>query len=86
MDDKSGAGEQLKTIVERIERLHEEKKAMEDDIRDVYAEAKGTGFDVKAIKAIIALRRQDPAEIREQETILETYVRALEGAGMKIAA
>jgi uncharacterized protein (UPF0335 family) len=68
---------QIKSIVERIERLEEEKKTIADDIRDVYAEAKGNGFDVKALRAIVRLRRQDPQERQEAETILETYMQAL---------
>jgi uncharacterized protein (UPF0335 family) len=80
------AGDILKSIVERVERLREEKKAIDDDVRDVYAEAKGNGFDVKAIKTIISLRAKDPSEVAEQETILDTYMRALESAGMKVSA
>ena len=68
------AKDQLKSIIERIERLEEEKKTISDDIRDVYAESKGNGFDVKALRAIIRLRKQDPNERQEQETILETYM------------
>jgi len=71
------AKDHLKAFVERIERLEEEKKAIADDIRDVYAEAKGTGFDVKALRAIVRIRKQDINERREQETILETYMHAL---------
>jgi uncharacterized protein (UPF0335 family) len=71
------AKDHLKAFVERIERLEEEKKALADDIRDVYAEAKGTGFDVKALRAIVKLRKQDADERREQEAILETYMHAL---------
>jgi uncharacterized protein (UPF0335 family) len=71
------AKDQLKAIIERIERLEEEKKTISDDIRDVYAEAKGNGFDVKALRAIVRLRKQDPQERQEQETILETYMQAL---------
>ena len=73
----SFAKDQLKSIIERIERLEEEKKAISDDIRDVYAESKGNGFDVKALRAIVRLRKQDPNERQEQETILETYMHAL---------
>ena len=69
--------EQLKAFIERVERLEEEKKALSDDIRDVYAEAKGSGFDVKALRTIVRMRKQDPDERREQETILETYLHAL---------
>ena len=71
------AAAQLKSIVERIERLEEEKKALADDIKDVYAEAKGTGFDTKAIRAIIRLRKQDQAERQEEESILDLYKAAL---------
>jgi uncharacterized protein (UPF0335 family) len=71
------AKDQLKAIVERIERLEEEKKATSDDIRDVYAEAKGNGFDVKALRTIIRMRKQDANERAEEETILETYMQAL---------
>ena len=71
------AKDQLKTIIERIERLEEEKKTISDDIRDVYAEAKGNGFDVKALRTIVRLRKQDANERAEQETILETYMQAL---------
>jgi uncharacterized protein (UPF0335 family) len=71
------AKDQLKAIIERIERLEEEKKTISDDIRDVYAESKGNGFDVKALRAIVRLRKQDPEERQEQETILETYMQAM---------
>ena len=71
------AKDQLKAFVERVERLEEEKKAITDDIRDVYAEAKGNGFDVKALRTVVRLRKQDADERREQETILDTYLHAL---------
>lgn len=71
------AKDQLKSIIERIERLEEEKKTISDDVKDVYAEAKGNGYDVKALRKIISLRKQDPQERQEQETILETYMQAL---------
>ena len=71
------AKDQLKAFVERVERLEEEKKAIADDIRDVYAEAKGNGFDVKALRAVIRLRKQEPQERNEQQLILETYMNAL---------
>jgi uncharacterized protein (UPF0335 family) len=73
----SFARDQLKAIIERIERLEEEKKATSDDIRDVYAEAKGNGFDVKALRAIIRMRKMDTDERKEQEAVLETYMHAL---------
>lgn len=71
------AKDQLKAIIERIERLEEEKKTISDDIRDVYAEGKGNGFDVKALRQIVKMRKQDPNERAEAETILETYMQAL---------
>lgn len=71
------AKDQLKAFVERVERLEEEKKALSDDIRDVYAEAKGNGFDVKTLRVVVRLRKQDVNERKEQEAILETYMHAL---------
>jgi uncharacterized protein (UPF0335 family) len=71
------AKDQLKAIVERIEKLEEEKKASSDDIRDVYAEAKGNGFDPKALRSIVRMRKLDSDERREQQEVLETYMHAL---------
>ena len=71
------AKDHLKAFVERIERLEEEKKTISDDIRDVYAEAKGNGFDVKALRTIVRMRKQDADERKEHEAILETYMHAL---------
>ena len=71
------AKDQLKAIVERIERLEEEKKTISDDIRDVYAEAKGNGFDAKALRSIVRMRKLDSDERREQQEVLETYMHAL---------
>jgi uncharacterized protein (UPF0335 family) len=71
------AKDQLKAIIERIERLEEEKKATSDDIRDVYAEAKGNGFDVRALRSIVRLRKLDTDERREQQEVLDTYMHAL---------
>jgi uncharacterized protein (UPF0335 family) len=71
------AKDHLKAFVERIERLEEEKKALSDDLRDVYAEAKATGFDVKALRTIIRMRKEDNDERKEHEAILETYLLAL---------
>ena len=71
------AADQLRSVIERIERLEEEKKALAEDIKDVYAEAKGNGFDTKIIRKVIALRKRDAAERDEEETILELYMRAL---------
>ncbi|MGO9005975.1 MAG: DUF2312 domain-containing protein [Beijerinckiaceae bacterium] len=71
------AAEELKQFVERIERLEEEKKALADDIRDVYAELKGRGFDAKAVRQIVRIRKQDHSERKEMEAILELYMQAL---------
>ena len=71
------AKDHLKAFVERVERLEEEKKTIADDIRDVYAEAKANGFDVKALRVIVRLRKQDLEERREHEAILATYMAAL---------
>jgi uncharacterized protein (UPF0335 family) len=71
------AAGQLRAFIERIERLEEEKKTIADDIKDVYAEMKGTGFDTKAVRAIIRLRKQDQAERQEAEAILDLYMAAL---------
>ena len=72
-----GAKEHLRAFVERIERLEEEKAATANDIKEVYAEAKSNGFDTKALRTIIRMRKQDANERAEQETILETYMQAL---------
>lgn len=78
MADVGGvAGEQLRTIVERIERLEEEKAALSEDIREVYAEAKGNGYDVKILRQIVRLRKIESADRQEQEAILDTYKAAL---------
>ncbi len=69
--------DQLRSVIERIERLEEEKKTISDDIRDVYVEAKGNGYDVKALRTIVRMRKQDANERQEQETILETYMQAI---------
>ena len=69
--------DQLKAFVERVERLEEEKKALSDDIRDVYAEAKANGFDVKTLRVVVRMRKQDANERAEQQAILETYLHAL---------
>ena len=71
------ARDQLRAFVERIERLEEEKKAIGDDIKSVYSESKGCGFDTKALRRVIALRKLDPDERAEQEAILDTYLVAL---------
>ncbi|ATJ90867.1 DUF2312 domain-containing protein [Acetobacter tropicalis] len=71
------AADRLRSIIERVERLEEERKALAGDIKDIFTEAKSAGFDVKVIKQIIRLRKQEPAEIEEQETLLDIYRRAL---------
>jgi uncharacterized protein (UPF0335 family) len=71
------AGDRLRTIVERIERLEEERKALASDIKDIYSEAKSAGFDVKVLRQLIRIRKQEPAEIEEQETLLDVYRRAI---------
>ena len=74
---QSDSHAQLKSVVERIERLEEEKKALAGDIKDVYSEAKANGFDTKALRKVISLRKQHMAERREQEAVLATYMAAL---------
>ena len=78
MPDVGGvAGAQLKSLIERIERLEEEKRALGEDIKEVYAEAKGTGFEPKIMRQIIKIRKMDKEEHNEQETLLDLYKRAL---------
>ncbi|WP_088257026.1 DUF2312 domain-containing protein [Fimbriiglobus ruber] len=77
MIDTSQSADQLRSVIERIEKLTEDKEAIAADIRDVYAESKGHGFDSKAIRQIIKLRKLDASERDEQESILDTYLRAL---------
>lgn len=69
--------DQLKAIIERIERLEEEKKVIADDVKEIYVEAKSNGYDVKALRTIIRLRKMDANDRQEAETILETYLQAL---------
>lgn len=71
------AADRLRSIIERIERLEEERKALASDIKDIYAEAKSAGFDVKVIRQLIRIRRQEPEEVEEQETLLDVYRHAL---------
>ena len=73
----TAASRQLKSLIERIERLEEEKKAIADDIRDVFAEAKGQGFDTKVMRQVIRLRKKDTAERQEEEALLDLYMHAL---------
>ena len=78
-DTKVGgiAVDRLRSLIERVERLEEERKALGNDIKDIFGEAKSAGFDVKVLRTIIRLRKQEPAEIEEQETLLDVYRRAL---------
>ncbi len=71
------AADRLRSIIERIERLEEERKALGSDIKDIYSEAKSAGFDVKIIRQLISLRKKEPAEVEEQESLLDVYRRAL---------
>lgn len=78
---KSAGGfavDQLKTIIKRIEKLEEEKAALAADIRDIFTEAKSTGFDAKALRQVLKIRKLDAAEREEQEALLETYLDALD--------
>lgn len=77
MTQSSFARDQLKSVVERIERLEEERQALADDIRDIFAEAKANGFDTKVLRRVIVLRRLDRTTRQEQESILELYLHAL---------
>lgn len=73
----SVAAGQLRAIVERIERLEEDKKAISDDIKEIYAEAKGNGFDTKVLRQVVRLRKQDSNERKEMEELLDLYLHAL---------
>jgi uncharacterized protein (UPF0335 family) len=77
MDATTIARDQLKAIVERIERLEEEKQALASDIRDVYAEAKANGFDTKTLRQVIRMRKLEANERQEQEALLDLYLNAL---------
>jgi uncharacterized protein (UPF0335 family) len=82
VNSDSVAQDQLRAFIERIERMEEEKRAIADDIKEIYAEAKGNGFDTKVLRQIIRIRKQDHAERMEQEALLELYMAAL---GMAVA-
>ncbi len=77
MAEGSIAADELRLLIERIERLEEEKKAMADDIRDVYAEAKARGYDAKAMRTVVRLRKMETHVRQEEEAILDTYKAAL---------
>jgi len=82
MDTKTAFAEgQLKSLVQRIERLEEEKKALAGDIKEVYAEAKSQGFDTKVLRKVIALRKRDSTERQEEDALIELYLGALGGVG-----
>lgn len=70
-------GMRLRSFIERIERLEEEKRVIADDVKEVYAEAKGQGFDVKTMRRIVALRKKDPDDRAEEDALLDTYLSAL---------
>jgi len=82
VDTQSVAQDQLRAFIERIERMEEEKKAIADDIKEIYAEAKGNGFDTKVLRQIVRIRKQDASERLEQEALLDLYMAAL---GMQAA-
>jgi uncharacterized protein (UPF0335 family) len=71
------AKDQIRSIIERVERLEEEKKVIISDVSDIFKEAKGNGLDVKALRTIVRMRKMDASDRQEQETILETYMHAL---------
>lgn len=75
--DSNSADDRLRSIVERIERLEEERKALGSDIKDIYTEGKSAGFDVKVLRQLIRIRKMEPAEVEEQESLLDVYRRAL---------
>lgn len=74
---EDSTAERLRLLIERVERLEEEKKGIQDDIKDVYAEAKATGYDAKIMKQIVRIRKMKPDDRREMEAILQTYLAAL---------
>jgi uncharacterized protein (UPF0335 family) len=80
------AGDQLRAIVERIERVEEEIKTLNDDKKEIYLEAKGNGFDVKILREVIRLRKQDQKERDEKESLLDVYMHAIEKAGPVLQA
>lgn len=75
------AGDHLRSFIERIERLEEEKKAISEDLKEVYAECKSVGFDVKIVRTVIKIRKMEPSDRQEMEALLDVYMHALEGGG-----
>jgi len=87
MVNKGGvAGDHLKGYIQRIERLEVEKKSIADDIREVYAEAKSTGFDPKIMRKVVSLRKMESHERQEQENLVDTYMHAIEGGDLPAAS
>ncbi|MDB5509700.1 MAG: hypothetical protein JWL93_2169 [Hyphomicrobiales bacterium] len=80
------AGDQLRAFVERIEHVEEEIKALNEGKKEIYAEAKGEGYDVKILKEVIRIRKQDERERDEKESLLDLYLHAIQGAGVAKAA
>jgi uncharacterized protein (UPF0335 family) len=76
------AGDQLRTIVERIENVEEEIRELNEAKKEIYAEAKGNGFDVKILREVIRVRKQDQKELDEKETLLDTYLQAIKGSSV----
>ena len=85
MSSSGVAGDRLRSFVERIERLEEEIKALSDDKKDIYVEAKGEGFDAKILREVVRLRKQDDKERDEHDSLLDVYMHALETAGPALA-
>ena len=79
------AGDRLRSFVERIERLEEEIKGLTDDKKDIYAEAKGEGFDVKILREVVRLRKEDKKDRDERDSLLDLYLHAIEGAPASLA-
>ncbi len=77
VDSDSVAQDQIRAFIERIERMEEEKRAIADDLKEIYAEAKGNGFDTKVLRQVVRIRKQDRAERMEQEALLDLYMAAL---------
>ncbi|WP_374764091.1 DUF2312 domain-containing protein [Yunchengibacter salinarum] len=80
------AGDQLRSFIERIERLEEEKRGIAEDMKEVYKQAKAVGFDTKIMRKVVALRKKDQAERQEEEALLDVYLHALEGGDRPAAS
>jgi len=86
MESSTGiAGDRLRSLVERIERIEEEIKGLTDDKKDIFMEAKGEGFDVKILREVVRLRKQDKNERDERESLLDVYMHALETGGAQLS-